>query len=114
MLEVDPHHQRSQAARLPIWNLAHYDVGISNLSSTVWSDANRSTGFEEFVEFKLEEATLLRKRKLWTEAVKEDLRTLGVDWQFRRVGFRWTWNSDEWIDSVQALAEDREGWAELC
>ncbi|KAK6742026.1 hypothetical protein RB195_009723 [Necator americanus] len=21
-----------------------------------------------------------------------------------------TWNSDEWIDSVQALAEDREGW----
>ncbi|KAK6764487.1 hypothetical protein RB195_024710 [Necator americanus] len=24
------------------------------------------------------------------------------------------WNSDEWIDSVQALAEDREGWAELC
>ncbi|KAK6764998.1 hypothetical protein RB195_025074 [Necator americanus] len=24
------------------------------------------------------------------------------------------WNSDEWIDPVQALAEDREGWAELC
>ncbi|KAK6762804.1 hypothetical protein RB195_023491 [Necator americanus] len=23
------------------------------------------------------------------------------------------WNSDEWIDSVQALAEDRESWAEL-
>ncbi|KAK6735100.1 hypothetical protein RB195_018348 [Necator americanus] len=56
-----------------------------------------------------------RKRKFWTEAVKEDIRTLGVDRQFRRdVRFRRTWNSDEWIDSVQALAEDREGWAELC
>ncbi|KAK6735934.1 hypothetical protein RB195_018910 [Necator americanus] len=56
-----------------------------------------------------------RKRKFWTEVVKEDLKTLGVDRQFRRdVRFRRTWNSDEWIDSVQALAEDREGWAELC
>ncbi|KAK6764783.1 hypothetical protein RB195_024925 [Necator americanus] len=45
-----------------------------------------------------------RKRKFWTEMMKEDLRTLGVD----RI-----WNSDEWIDSVQALADDREGWAEL-
>ncbi|KAK6762152.1 hypothetical protein RB195_023025 [Necator americanus] len=24
------------------------------------------------------------------------------------------WDSDEWIGSVQVLAEDREGWAELC
>ncbi|KAK6727083.1 hypothetical protein RB195_005030 [Necator americanus] len=24
------------------------------------------------------------------------------------------WNNDEWIDFVQALTEDREGWAELC
>ncbi|KAK6754738.1 hypothetical protein RB195_013617 [Necator americanus] len=56
-----------------------------------------------------------RKRMFWAEAVKEDLRTLGVDRQFRRdVRFRRIWNSDEWIDSVQALAEDREGWAELC
>ncbi|KAK6758849.1 hypothetical protein RB195_016214 [Necator americanus] len=55
-----------------------------------------------------------RKRKFWTEAVKEDLRTLGVDRQFRRdVRFRRIWNSNEWIGSVQALAEDREGWAEL-
>ncbi|KAK6762019.1 hypothetical protein RB195_022928 [Necator americanus] len=47
--------------------------------------------------------------------MEEDLRTLGVDRQFRRdVKFRRIWNSDEWIDSVQALAEDREGWAELC
>ncbi|KAK6736131.1 hypothetical protein RB195_019044 [Necator americanus] len=54
-----------------------------------------------------------RKRKFWTEVVKEDLRTLGVDRQFKRdVRFRRIWNSDEWIDSVQALAEDREGWAE--
>ncbi|KAK6735808.1 hypothetical protein RB195_018822 [Necator americanus] len=50
-----------------------------------------------------------------TEAVKKDLRTLGVDRQFRRdVRFRRIWNIDEWIDSVQAFAEDREGWAELC
>ncbi|KAK6738404.1 hypothetical protein RB195_020487 [Necator americanus] len=56
-----------------------------------------------------------RKRKFWTEVLKEDLRTFGVDRQFRRdVRFRRVWNSDEWIDSVQALAEDREGWAELC
>ncbi|KAK6730590.1 hypothetical protein RB195_007197 [Necator americanus] len=56
-----------------------------------------------------------RKRKFWTEAVKEDLRTLGVDRQFRQdVRFRRIWNSDEWIDSVQALAEDRESWAQLC
>ncbi|KAK6735707.1 hypothetical protein RB195_018750 [Necator americanus] len=56
-----------------------------------------------------------QKRKFWTEAVKENLRTLGVDRQFRRdVSFRRIWNSDEWIDSVQALVEDREGWAELC
>ncbi|KAK6761691.1 hypothetical protein RB195_022682 [Necator americanus] len=56
-----------------------------------------------------------RKRKFWTEVVKEDLGTLGMDRQFRRdVMFRRIWNSDEWIDSVQALAEDREGCAELC
>ncbi|KAK6727851.1 hypothetical protein RB195_005492 [Necator americanus] len=57
-----------------------------------------------------------RKRKFWTEVAKEDLRTLGVDRQFRRdVRFRKIWNSDEWTnDSVQALAEYREGWAELC
>ncbi|KAK6757584.1 hypothetical protein RB195_015415 [Necator americanus] len=53
-----------------------------------------------------------RKRKFWTEVVKEDLTALGVDRQFRRdVRFRRVWNSDEWIDSVQALAEDQEGWA---
>ncbi|KAK6761671.1 hypothetical protein RB195_022669 [Necator americanus] len=56
-----------------------------------------------------------RKRKFWTDVVKEDLRTLGVDRQFRRdVRFRRIWNSDEWIDFMQALTEDREGWAELC
>ncbi|KAK6761251.1 hypothetical protein RB195_022350 [Necator americanus] len=56
-----------------------------------------------------------RKRKFWTEVLKEDVWTLGVDRQFRRdVRCRRTWNSDEWIDSVQALAEDKEGWAELC
>ncbi|KAK6761172.1 hypothetical protein RB195_022294 [Necator americanus] len=31
----------------------------------------------------------------------------------RSSGMR-VWNSDEWADFVQALAEDREGWAELC
>ncbi|KAK6735984.1 hypothetical protein RB195_018945 [Necator americanus] len=56
-----------------------------------------------------------RKRKFWTELLKEDLRTLGVNRQFRRdVRFHRIWNSDEWIDSLQALAEDRESWAELC
>ncbi|KAK6763985.1 hypothetical protein RB195_024353 [Necator americanus] len=56
-----------------------------------------------------------QKRKFWIEVVKEELRTLCVDRQFRRdVRFRRIWNSDEWIDSVQALAEDREAWAELC
>ncbi|KAK6735323.1 hypothetical protein RB195_018491 [Necator americanus] len=56
-----------------------------------------------------------RKQKFWTDVVKKNLRTLGVDRQFRRdVRFRRIWNSDEWIDSVQALADDREGWAELC
>ncbi|KAK6744229.1 hypothetical protein RB195_011124 [Necator americanus] len=56
-----------------------------------------------------------RKRKFWIEVVKENLRTLGVDRQFiRDVRFRRILNSDEWTDSVQALAEDREGWAELC
>ncbi|KAK6760644.1 hypothetical protein RB195_021922 [Necator americanus] len=50
-----------------------------------------------------------------TDVVKEELRTLGVERQFRReVRSRRIWNSDEWIDSAQALAEDREGWAQLC
>ncbi|KAK6762805.1 hypothetical protein RB195_023491 [Necator americanus] len=44
---------------------------------------------EEFVEFKLQ----------------------GVTWP--KTEFLEIWNSDEWIDSVQALAEDRESWAEL-
>ncbi|KAK6762474.1 hypothetical protein RB195_023266 [Necator americanus] len=53
-----------------------------------------------------------RKRKFWTEVVKEDMRTLGVDRQYRRdVRFRRIWHSDEWIDCVQALAE---GCTELC
>ncbi|KAK6729033.1 hypothetical protein RB195_006220 [Necator americanus] len=56
-----------------------------------------------------------KARKLWTEVVKEDLRTLGVDRQFRRdVRFCRIWSIDVWIDSVQALAEDREGRADLC
>ncbi|KAK6758095.1 hypothetical protein RB195_015733 [Necator americanus] len=42
-----------------------------------------------------------RKRKFWTEVLKEDLRTLGVDRQFKRdVTFRRILNSDEWIDSL--------------
>ncbi|KAK6761796.1 hypothetical protein RB195_022762 [Necator americanus] len=56
-----------------------------------------------------------RKRKFWTEVVKENLSTLSVDGQFRRnISFCRIWNSDEWIDSMQALAEDRKDWAELC
>ncbi|KAK6757180.1 hypothetical protein RB195_015167 [Necator americanus] len=42
-----------------------------------------------------------RKRKFWTDVVKEDLRTLDVDRRFRRdVVFRRIWNSDELIGSV--------------
>ncbi|KAK6761156.1 hypothetical protein RB195_022282 [Necator americanus] len=56
-----------------------------------------------------------RKRKFGTKVVKEDLRILSVDRLFRRdVRLRRIWSSDEWIDFVQVLAEDREGWAELC
>ncbi|KAK6764748.1 hypothetical protein RB195_024903 [Necator americanus] len=116
---VDPHHQRSQAAsrkrkfecskaakvnrlrffghilRRPADRLVQR--GLKSSSGSSWK---KPSG---------------RKWKFWTEMMKEDLRTLGVDRQFRRdVRFRRTWNSDEWIDSVQALAEDREGWAELC
>ncbi|KAK6743029.1 hypothetical protein RB195_010348 [Necator americanus] len=34
----------------------------------------------------------------------------------RLLGYFWPrlWNTYEWIDSVQALAENRKGWAELC
>ncbi|KAK6765296.1 hypothetical protein RB195_025286 [Necator americanus] len=56
-----------------------------------------------------------RRRNFWTDVVEDDLRTLGVDRQFRRdVRFCRIWNCDEWIDSVQTFAEDREGWAQLC
>ncbi|KAK6734156.1 hypothetical protein RB195_017747 [Necator americanus] len=55
-----------------------------------------------------------QKQKFCAEVVKKDLRTLGADGQFRRdVRFRRLWNSNEWIDSVQLLAEDREAWTEL-
>ncbi|KAK6752229.1 hypothetical protein RB195_003574 [Necator americanus] len=59
-----------------------------------------------------------RKRMFWTEVVKEELWTLGVDKQFgRHVRFRRIWNRDEWSDSVQfrkkrrkkKLEEDRQG-----
>ncbi|KAK6740948.1 hypothetical protein RB195_009039 [Necator americanus] len=56
-----------------------------------------------------------QKQNLWTEVMKEDLSTLGLDRQFRRdVRCRRISNGEERIDSVQILAEDREGWAELC
>ncbi|KAK6731055.1 hypothetical protein RB195_007489 [Necator americanus] len=140
MSVVDPHHQRSQAASLPIRNSPHHDVRIGDLGSTIkwlWrglTARNESCLDGYLATFGLGRPagrlvqrvlkSLLgsswkkppgRKRKFWTDVVKEDLRTLGMDRQFRRdVRFRRTWNSDEWIDSVQALAEDREGWAELC
>ncbi|KAK6741793.1 hypothetical protein RB195_009581 [Necator americanus] len=131
---VDPHHQRSQAASLLIRNSPHHDVRIGDLGSTIngYGEA-RLHGTKAAQKLMWRPADRLlqrvlgslpgsswkkppgRKRKFWTEVVKEDLRTLGVDRQFRRdVRFRRIWNNDEWIDSVQALAEDREGWAELC
>ncbi|KAK6756168.1 hypothetical protein RB195_014514 [Necator americanus] len=51
-----------------------------------------------------------QKRKFWTELVKDDLGTLGMHRQYKEdVCFHGIWNNDEWINSVQALAEDREG-----
>ncbi|KAK6743815.1 hypothetical protein RB195_010861 [Necator americanus] len=139
MSVVDPHHQRSQAASLPIRNSPHHDVRIGDLGSTINGVCHNEDLYAE-IDVAYRRMTRGRyqhlappskaaksssgsswkkppgrKRKFWTEVVKEDLRTLGVDRQLRRdVRFRRTWNSDEWIDSVQALAEDREGWAELC
>ncbi|KAK6749805.1 hypothetical protein RB195_002048 [Necator americanus] len=179
-----PHHQRSQAASLPIRNSPHHDVRIGDLGSTIngygldcterkqlrrllgyfWprvchnedlyaeldviyrrmtcgkhqhlappskvAKINRLRFFghilrrlaDRLVQRVLRSSSGSswkkppgRKRKFWTEVVKEELRTFGVYRQFRRdVRFPRIWNSDEWIDSVQALAEDREGWAELC
>ncbi|KAK6752529.1 hypothetical protein RB195_003757 [Necator americanus] len=51
-----------------------------------------------------------RKRTFWTKVVKEDLRTLGVNRQFSRdVKFRRLRNSEEWVDSMRILAENRTG-----
>ncbi|KAK6755928.1 hypothetical protein RB195_014364 [Necator americanus] len=56
-----------------------------------------------------------RKRKFWTEVVKEDLRTSGVDGQFiRDVKFRCLWNSDGRVDSMRPLVEDRTGLVRIC
>ncbi|KAK6761843.1 hypothetical protein RB195_022795 [Necator americanus] len=55
------------------------------------------------------------RRKFRTEVVKEDLRILGVDRQFRRdVRFRRMWNSDEWIDSAQESHRRSRMLAEQC
>ncbi|KAK6741519.1 hypothetical protein RB195_009401 [Necator americanus] len=169
---VDPHHQRSQAASLPIRNSPYMMYGsetwaapstamegldcrterklLRRLIGYFWPRVWRTTrGRHQHLAppSKVAEVNRLRffghilrrpadrlvqrvlrclpgsswrkppgrKRKFWTDVVKEDLRTLGVDRLFRRdVRSRRIWNSNEWIDSVQDLAEDREGWAELC
>ncbi|KAK6743453.1 hypothetical protein RB195_010608 [Necator americanus] len=55
-----------------------------------------------------------RKRKFWTEVVKEDLRTLDVDRQFRRnLRFRRVGNIPGSIPCKLSSKID-EGWAELC
>ncbi|KAK6756372.1 hypothetical protein RB195_014655 [Necator americanus] len=54
-----------------------------------------------------------RAKKLWTEVVREYVRTLGIDRHFGRdVKFR-LFNSDGWTDSIRALAEDRKGWSQM-
>ncbi|KAK6745723.1 hypothetical protein RB195_012067 [Necator americanus] len=182
---IDPYHQRSQAANLPIRNSPQHDVRIEDLGSTstvmerfgcaerkllgrllayfwpriccnedlyaeidvVYRRMTRGRYQHLEAPSKVAKVNWLRffghilrrpadrlvqrilksssgsswkkppgrKRKFWTEVVKEDLRTLGVDRHFGQdVRYRRIWNSDEWIDSVQTLAEDREGWAELC
>ncbi|KAK6750962.1 hypothetical protein RB195_002748 [Necator americanus] len=153
---VDPHHQRSQAASLPIrairptmmygsetWAapstvMERNRCGILTMTPGRYqhlappskvAKVNRLRFFGHILRRQADrlvqrvlrslpgsswKKTPGRKRKFWNEVVKEDLRALGVDRQFRRdVRFRRIWNSDKWIDSVQALAEDQEGWAEL-
>ncbi|KAK6744487.1 hypothetical protein RB195_011290 [Necator americanus] len=89
--------------------------GESKSSSLLWSyiETGRSpcsTSSEEFVGFELEEATWPK-----TEVLDSGGERGPEDRQFRRdVRFRRIWISDEWIDSVQAHAVDREGWGELC
>ncbi|KAK6762565.1 hypothetical protein RB195_023333 [Necator americanus] len=66
---------------------------------------------EGLLGFNLEETTW-PKKEFWTEVVKEDLRRLGVNMLFRRdVSFCGIRNSDEWINAVEALPENREHWA---
>ncbi|KAK6761761.1 hypothetical protein RB195_022732 [Necator americanus] len=169
---VDPHHQRSQVASLPIPNSPYHDVRIADLDSTIYGDGEaylhgrkllrglpgvchsedlyaeidvvyrwmtrekKSTSYTAIESGYSKSSSLFwsytdetsrslcsvisvefsgsgwkrppgRKRKSWAEVVKEDVTTLGVDRQFSRgIRFHMTWNSDEWIDSVQALAED--------
>ncbi|KAK6763512.1 hypothetical protein RB195_024002 [Necator americanus] len=75
----------------------------SSMSSVTW---------DEFVGFKLEEATQPKAEILDRGGERGPVR---VDRQFRRdERFRIMWNSDDWNDTVQALAVGREGWAELC
>ncbi|KAK6748519.1 hypothetical protein RB195_001253 [Necator americanus] len=58
---------------------------------------------------------------IWPRVCHNEELYAEVDVMYRRmefVGFKleeatWIWENDEWINS-QALAEDREGWAELC
>ncbi|KAK6739299.1 hypothetical protein RB195_021004 [Necator americanus] len=51
-----------------------------------------------------------QKRKFWAGVVEKDLGTLGVYKLCRQdVKFRIICDIDEWIDFVQAPAEDREG-----
>ncbi|KAK6750963.1 hypothetical protein RB195_002748 [Necator americanus] len=149
---VDPHHQRSQAASLPIrairptmmygsetWAapstvMERNRCGILTMTPGRYqhlappskvAKVNRLRFFGHILRRQADrlvqrvlrslpgsswKKTPGRKRKFWNEVVKEDLRALGVDRQFRRdVRFRRIWNSDKWIDSVQALAEDQEG-----
>lgn len=56
-----------------------------------------------------------RSRKFWTEAVREDLVELGLQRDFGRDrAFRRLWNSQDWIEAVRPIAEDRMKWSALC
>ncbi|KAK6734559.1 hypothetical protein RB195_018008 [Necator americanus] len=106
---VDPHHQRSQVYLSAIRLIMMY-------GSETW--AAPSTIMERL---DCTERKLLRwlhgyfwLRRPADRLVQRVLRSLsGSSWK-KPPGRKRIWNSDEWIDSVQALAEDREGSAELC
>ncbi|KAK6764663.1 hypothetical protein RB195_024838 [Necator americanus] len=123
---VDPHHQRNQAASLPIRNsprVCHNEDLYAEIDVVYWrmtsgehqhlappskvAKVNRLRFFGHLLG-RPADRLVQRVLRSWVQAGRSHLAENGSS------GLTWIWNRDEWIDSVQALAEDREGWAELC